>query len=118
MANTTHQIETRDGRAAAHAFTPATGSGPWPAVLVFMDGRGLRPALFELGQRIADAGYYVLLPDLFYRAGAYEVPAPDAFTKDPEFRKQWFARYISTVTPDSTASSDGYAGRSLSGTSA
>jgi dienelactone hydrolase len=53
-----------------------------------MDGRGLRPALFDMGERLADACYYVLLPDLFYRGGPYEAPAPDAFSRDPEFRKQ------------------------------
>jgi carboxymethylenebutenolidase len=104
MAHVQHTIETKDGRADAHAFTPRTGNGPWPGVLVFMDGRGLRPALFELGQRIADAGYYVLLPDLFYRAGHYEAPAPNAFSEDPEFRKRWFEKYIATVTPENARS--------------
>lgn len=104
MTHTQHVIETKDRRADAHAFTPASGRGPWPAVLIFMDGRGLRPALFELAQRLANEGYYVLLPDLFYRAGAYEAPGPNAFTEDPEFRKQWFAKYISTVTPENARS--------------
>jgi carboxymethylenebutenolidase len=100
MAHVKHRITTSDGQADAHAFTPHSGSGPWPAVLVFMDGRGLRPALFELGQRLADAGYYVLLPDLFYRAGPYEAPGPNAFTEDPAFRKRWLETYVATVTPD------------------
>jgi carboxymethylenebutenolidase len=37
-----------------------------------MDGLGIRPALFEMAQRLADAGFVVLLPDLFHRAGPYE----------------------------------------------
>jgi len=37
-----------------------------------MDGLGVRPVMFEMGQRLADAGYVVLLPDLFYRAGTFE----------------------------------------------
>jgi carboxymethylenebutenolidase len=37
-----------------------------------MDGVGIRPVLFDMGQRLADAGFVVLLPDLFYRAGSYE----------------------------------------------
>lgn len=98
MPRRTVEIATRDGKSTASVFTPASGSGPWPAVLFFQDGRGIRPALFEIGERIARAGYYVLLPDLFYRAGPYEVPAPDAFSKDPEFRKRWFSTYVSTAS--------------------
>ena len=99
MPHRTLTIETKDGRPDAHVFTPDRGAGPWPAVLFFMDGRGIRPALFEMGQRLANAGYYVLLPDLFYRGGPYEAPGPNAFTQDPEFRKRWQAQYMSTVTP-------------------
>jgi carboxymethylenebutenolidase len=78
MPRSTTTIPTRDGNAPAYIFTPndsAAGSGKWPAVLVYMDGRGIRPALFELAERIANAGYFVLLPDRFSRAGAYEAPA-------------------------------------------
>ncbi|HVZ33472.1 MAG TPA: dienelactone hydrolase family protein [Polyangiaceae bacterium] len=91
-------IRTRDGRSPASVFTPSTGEGPWPAVLFFMDGRGIRPALFEMGQRLADAGYYVLLPDLFYRAGPYEAPSPKLFSEDPEARKRWQTQYTATAS--------------------
>jgi carboxymethylenebutenolidase len=43
-----------------------------------MDGLGIRPVLQEMAQRIADAGFVVLLPDLFYRAGSYEPLDPKA----------------------------------------
>jgi carboxymethylenebutenolidase len=36
-----------------------------------MDAGGVRPAMVDMAQRIADDGYIVLLPDLFYRFGAY-----------------------------------------------
>jgi carboxymethylenebutenolidase len=91
-------IETRDGRCEASIFKPSTGDGPWPAVLLFMDGRGIRPALFEMGERLAGAGYYVLLPDLFYRAGPYEAPAANIFSSDPEARQRWIAKYMSTAS--------------------
>jgi carboxymethylenebutenolidase len=81
-------------------FTPSTGDAPWPAVLFFMDGRGIRPALFEMGERIAEAGYYVLLPDLFYRSGPYESPGARAFSEDLELRKQWSTTYIAKVTKE------------------
>ena len=47
-----------------------------PAVIFFMDGLGIRPTIFEMGQRLADQGYVVLVPDLFYRAGRYEALEP------------------------------------------
>jgi carboxymethylenebutenolidase len=83
---TTIEIATRDGSCPAYVFRPA-GTGPWPAVLVFMDGVGIRPAMLELGARLATHGYFVLLPDLFYRSGPYEpMDAHTVFT-DPEQRK-------------------------------
>ncbi|HWE56739.1 MAG TPA: dienelactone hydrolase family protein [Acidimicrobiales bacterium] len=70
-------IRTHDGECPAYAFTPATG-GRHPAVIFYMDGLGIRPTLFEMGQRLAGLGYVVLLPDLFYRAGRYEPLDPKA----------------------------------------
>jgi carboxymethylenebutenolidase len=99
MPHKTLVIESQAGKIPAQVFTPAKGRGPFPAVLFFMDGRGIRPALFEMGERLASAGYYVLLPDLFYRAGAYEAPGPRVFMDEPEARKRWFENYVRTVTP-------------------
>jgi carboxymethylenebutenolidase len=79
-------------------FKPDAGPGPWPAVLVYMDGRGIRPALFELGKRIARAGYFVLLPDLFYRGGKYEAPDAKRFSEDEEFRNHWRSKYMATAS--------------------
>jgi carboxymethylenebutenolidase len=64
-------ISTADGECPTSVFTPSSGPGPWPATILYMDGLGIRPTLFEMGQRLADAGFVVLLPDLFYRAGPY-----------------------------------------------
>jgi carboxymethylenebutenolidase len=91
-------IKTRDGTCRSYRWRPA-GAGPWPAVLVFMDGIGIRPALLELGERLATHGYYVLLPDLFYRSGAYEpMDARTVFT-DPEKRKVLLEKYFAPATP-------------------
>jgi carboxymethylenebutenolidase len=69
QANVT--IPTPDGDARAFVFTPDDGQGPWPAAIIFMDAPAIRPALFEMSERLAQAGYYVVLPDLFWRAGPY-----------------------------------------------
>ena len=67
-------ITTRDGVCPSHVFYPE-GQGPWPAAIMLLDGPGIRPALFDMAQRLSKSGYVVLLPDLFYRAGPY--PAMD-----------------------------------------
>ena len=72
MAREDVSIPTDDGECRTAVFTPDDGAGPWPAAIFFMDGLGIRPVLFEMAQRLADAGYVVLLPDLFYRVGPYE----------------------------------------------
>ncbi len=64
-------LRTQDGNCPAYAFTPSE-SGQHPAVIFYMDGLGVRPTIFEMGQRLAGHGYVVLVPDLFYRAGPYE----------------------------------------------
>ena len=63
-------LPTPDGDARAFTFKPA-GEGPWPGVVIFMDAPAIRPALWEMGERLARNGYFVLLPDLFWRAGHY-----------------------------------------------
>ncbi|HUO92292.1 MAG TPA: dienelactone hydrolase family protein [Rhizomicrobium sp.] len=68
------KIPTPDGDARAYVFTPNQGRGPWPAVILFMDAPAIRPALFDMAERLAQADYYVLVPDLFWRAGHYQRP--------------------------------------------
>src|ERR1700761_4775709 len=43
--------------------------GPHPAVIFFMDAPGIREELRDLFRRLATAGYYVLLPNLYYCSG-------------------------------------------------
>ncbi len=68
MTSKTIDIETSDGVCDAYVSYPDKG-GPHPAVIFFMDGIGVRPVLREMADRIAAAGYYVLLPNMFYRRG-------------------------------------------------
>jgi carboxymethylenebutenolidase len=71
MSRTEVALPTPDGDARAFVFKPDSGAGPWPAAIIAMDAPAIRPALFDMGERLAAAGYYVLLPDLFWRAGPY-----------------------------------------------
>src|SRR2546429_1057470 len=81
-------IATRDGLAPSYVFRPeGQGNGPWPGVLVFMDGIGIRPAMLEIGERLATYGDFVLLPDLYYRSGPYTPMSAQTAFADPEQRK-------------------------------
>jgi len=95
MSRTTGQIQTPDGTCPVSIFRP-DGAGPWPAVIMYMDGFGPRPALFEMGERLAAGGYYVLLPDLFYRVGPYQTP-PYSIFADPAKGKHWMETYIASA---------------------
>ncbi|MFI8007011.1 dienelactone hydrolase family protein [Streptomyces sp. NPDC086010] len=64
-------IPTTDGRADAFAAFP-DDKERYPGVLMYADGFGIRPVLRELARELAGHGYYVLVPNLFYRHG----PAP------------------------------------------
>jgi len=91
-------IRTRDGTCPSYVYRPA-GVAPWPAVLVFMDGLAIRPAMLELGERLATYGYFVLLPDLFYRSGPYEPMDPHTVFSDPEKRKVLMEKFFAPATP-------------------
>jgi carboxymethylenebutenolidase len=92
------EIKTASGSCPSYVYRPA-GDGPWPAVLVFMDGLGIRPAVLELGERLAMHGYFVLLPDLFYRSGPYEPMDPHTVFTDPEKRRILMEKFFAHATP-------------------
>lgn len=92
------QIETGDGRCDAHVLRP-DGKGPWPTVLMYMDGIGMRDALVQIAERIAGKGYFVLLPDLFYRTG-HRVADVNAFFSDPAARREWMEKVLPSATAE------------------
>ena len=108
MSRTEVSIATPDGAARAFVFKPDRGPGPWPAAIVYMDAPAIRPALFDLAQRLADNGYYVLLPDMFYRDGPYE-PVTDvgALFADEEARKRIFAKMGKATSLEAARSDTG-----------
>jgi carboxymethylenebutenolidase len=85
-------IGTRDGSAPALLFRPEGVSGPWPAIIVYTDAFGIRPASEEMGRRLAEGGYLVLLPDLFYRSGPSAPMIPAEVLGDPKRREALMQR--------------------------
>ena len=60
-------IPTADGAMNSFVVHPEEG-GPFPVVLFFMDAPGKREELHDMARRIAAVGYYVMLPNLYYRS--------------------------------------------------
>jgi carboxymethylenebutenolidase len=78
VVETDVQVKTPDGVCDAAFIHPASGSHP--GVLVWPDAFGLRPAMREIGKRIAAVGYSVLVPNPFYRvAKAPVIQDPSSF---------------------------------------
>lgn len=70
--------------------TPDSGES-WPMIVFFMDAFGLRPALTDMAERLTDAGYAVLQPNLYWRAGAFEPFDPMTTFSDPDERARIMA---------------------------
>ena len=60
-------IEAAEGSAESFVYTP--GDGPHPGLLFYTDLFGIRPDNQAMARRIAEAGYTVLMPNVFYRYG-------------------------------------------------
>ncbi|MFC8236166.1 dienelactone hydrolase family protein [Streptomyces sp. NPDC057284] len=101
VRGTSVDIPTQDGTADAYLTHP-DDSTPHPAVLLYMDAFGLRPHLKEMADRLARAGYTVLVPNVFYRHGrAPVVELPDVI--GPARRPEIFERLgpiMTSLTPD------------------
>ncbi len=77
-------VTTPDGKADCYFVAPAKGK--YPAVLVWPDAYGLRPAFRQMGKRLAEAGYAVLVVNPFYRKAKAPVAPPGANLTDPAIR--------------------------------
>lgn len=94
-------VKTAAGTSDAALFYPRA-KGRWPAVLVWPDIMGLRPAFRDLGRRLAAQGYVVLVPNPFYRSKRAPVLQGPIDFGDPETRKLLMG-YRATLTPDGIA---------------
>lgn len=96
------EIDATDGVIDAHILTPANASGPLPAVILFTDIGGLRACYHDKAQRIADGGYAVLMPNIYYRdVAGPAVPEGKSF-RDDDVRPLLFD-YASNLTPEAQA---------------
>jgi carboxymethylenebutenolidase len=91
------EIETRDGATSTFIVHPDR-DGPHPVVLFYMDAPAIREELRDMARRLASSGYYVMLPNLYYRAGVMEL---GPLSPDPEHpsRKAMFDLMYSLTIP-------------------
>ena len=95
------QIKTNDGTAKAGLFRPSVVSPAKAGVILYMDAFGPRPALHGMAERLANEGYAVLVPDLFYRNAPYgPFDAKTAFVE--EKTKAALMALVSGTTQDMT----------------
>ncbi|MFB0627439.1 dienelactone hydrolase family protein [Streptomyces sp. AB3(2024)] len=95
MPTTTLHVPTADGLADAFAAYPE-GGGRHPGVLMYPDGFGIRPALREMARELAGHGYYVLVPNPFYRHGPTPVIELPEYIGE-EARPAVFARLMPLI---------------------
>lgn len=91
-------VKTADGTCDAVLFHPA-GEGHWPAVLIWPDIMGLRPAFRDMGKRLAGQGYVVLVPNPFYRSAHAPVIGDNFDFSNPEQRNRLMG-YRAGMTDD------------------
>lgn len=75
-------ITTSDGACDAYFVHPASGTAP--AVLIWPDIFGLRPSFRQMGKRLAESGYAVLVVNPFYRTRKAPTAAEGTNTPFPE----------------------------------
>ena len=91
------EVPTPDGTADCHFVHPA--SGAHPGVLIWPDALGLRPAFEQMGRRLAESGYAVLVVNPYYRTERAPVLPEGASFRDEATRKKVFP-LMRSLTPE------------------
>ena len=81
-------IATKDGKTTTFITHPERG-GPFPVIIFYMDAPAIREELRDMARRLGTSGYYVMLPNMYYRSGAMELGPINPDPNSPE-RKRMF----------------------------
>jgi carboxymethylenebutenolidase len=99
MIEETLDITTNDGEMETFICHPER-NGPSPAVFLLMDAHGIREELKDMARRLATVGYYVLLSNLYYRAGRDTIFGPDVHEEgSAEHKRMRAIRTKMTIPP-------------------
>ncbi|MDV3125150.1 dienelactone hydrolase family protein [Mycobacterium sp. 21AC1] len=91
-------ITTPDGACPVTLATP-DGTGPWPGVVMYPDAGGARATFDDMAAQLADEGYAVLVPDIYYRDAGWKPFEMATVFSDQSERTRLFSM-IQKVTPD------------------
>src|ERR1700680_3207927 len=91
------EIPTKDGHTTTFITHPER-SGPFPVIIFYMDAPAIREELRDMARRLGCSGYYVMLPNLYYRSGVMELGPLPADPEAPE-RKRMFSLMASLTIP-------------------
>jgi carboxymethylenebutenolidase len=83
MIEQTIEIPTKDGATTTFIVHPDRGGPQHPLIIFYMDAPAIREELRDMARRLASAGYYVMLPNLYYRAGVLELGPLSPDPSDP-----------------------------------
>jgi carboxymethylenebutenolidase len=81
-------IATADGESTTFIVHPDRG-GPHPVIVFLMDAPAIREELRDMARRFATSGYYVMLPNLYYRAGVMELGPIDPDPESPSRKRMY-----------------------------
>jgi carboxymethylenebutenolidase len=102
-------LTTAEGPMPTYEVRPE-GGAQVPGVMLCMDAAGLRDSMRRMADRVAGAGYHVLVPELYHRLGPYRPFDPATITTDAPERERLFGMLATvtteTVTVDATACFD------------
>ena len=101
LTESTVAITTPDGSADAFFVRPAKGK--YPAIIMWPDIAGLRPAYMEMGRQLAASGYAVLVVNHYYRSAKAPILASMAEWRTPEGQAK-LKPMIAAITPQGVTS--------------
>jgi len=102
MPRISDTVTTADGSCPVSLHIP-DGDGPWPGIVMYPDAAGVRATFRAMADKLAEYGYAVLMPDVYYRDGDWAPFSTATMFDDEDERTRLFAM-IARVTPDVMAS--------------
>ncbi|MCU1345686.1 MAG: dienelactone hydrolase [Acidimicrobiia bacterium] len=96
------EIPTADGMMNSFVTHPEEG-GPHPVVFFYMDAPGKREELHDMARRLGTAGYYVVLPNMYYRLVREFDATPDFALHAKELWEYMYSLTIDKVATDTQA---------------